>query len=55
MYQIDSPKSDWCQKEGFGFIREIYINEELRNQGLGKILVDYAERFLKSKMLSKYT
>lgn len=49
MYQIDSPKSDWCQKEGFGFIREIYINEELRNQGLGKILVDYAERFLKNK------
>lgn len=35
IYQIDSPESDWCQKEGFGFIREVYIDKELRKQGLG--------------------
>ncbi|WMM26799.1 GNAT family N-acetyltransferase [Tissierella sp. MB52-C2] len=49
IYQIDSPKSDWCQKEGFGFIREIYIEKELRKQGLGKLLVAHAEQSLKDK------
>lgn len=49
MYQIDSPKSDWCQKEGFGFIREVYVDKELRNQGLGKFLVSHAEQSLKDK------
>lgn len=49
MYQIDSPESDWCQKEGFGFIREMYIDKGLRSQGLGKLLVAHAEKFLKYK------
>lgn len=25
-YQIDSQKSDWCEREGCGFIREMYIS-----------------------------
>jgi hypothetical protein len=29
-YQIDSPKSNWCQKEGWGCIREIYIQPSVR-------------------------
>ncbi len=49
MYQIDSPESDWCQKDGFGFIREVYIDKGLRNQGLGKLLVAHAEQSLKDK------
>lgn len=47
IYQIDSPKSDWCQKEGLGFIREIYIKQEFRGQGLSRLLVNHAEHFLK--------
>ena len=49
IYQIDSPESDWCQKEGFGFIREVYIKKELRGKGLGRLLVDRAEEYLKNK------
>lgn len=49
IYQIDSPESDWCQKDGFGFIKEIYIAKGLRNQGLGKLLVAHAEQSLKGK------
>ena len=47
MYQIDTPKSDWCQKEGYGCIREMYIQKDYRKQGYGKILVAHAENELK--------
>ena len=47
MYQVDSPKSDWCEKEGYGFIREMYIDKDYRNQGYGKILAAHAENELK--------
>jgi len=47
MYQIDSPKSDWCQKEGYGCIREMYIRKDYRKQGYGKILVAHAENEIK--------
>ena len=46
-YQIDSPKSDWCSKEGYGCIREMYIRKDHRKQDYGKILVAHAERELK--------
>ena len=46
IYQIDSPTSDWCQFEGDGFIREMYITKERRNRGLGKLLVTHAEQSL---------
>lgn len=49
IYQIDSPKSDWCRKEGFGFIREVYIERELREKGLGGSLIAHVERILKDK------
>jgi len=42
-YQVDDPKSDWCEKEGYGFIREMYVRKEQRKQGYGKILVAHAE------------
>lgn len=47
MYQIDSPKSNWCEKEGWGFIREMYIRKEYRKLGLGKKLATHAENELK--------
>ena len=47
MYQVDSPKSDWCEKEGYGFIREMYIRKDYRKKGYGKILATHAEGELK--------
>jgi len=47
MYQVDSPKSNWCEKEGYGFIREMYIHKDYRKQGYGKTLVAHAESELK--------
>lgn len=29
IYQIDSTKSDWCEKEGYGFIRELFVEKTL--------------------------
>lgn len=45
-YQIDTPHSDWCEREGWGFIREIYVNQTLRGKGLGLKLVTHAEKIL---------
>lgn len=42
-FQVDSPKSDWCEKEGWGFIREIYIKRKYRHLGFGKQLINYVE------------
>ena len=53
IYQIDSPKSDWCQKEGFGFIRELYIEKEFRGQGLAKLLVNHVERTLTDRSVKQ--
>lgn len=47
LYQKDSPKSDWCIKEGWGFIREVFLSRELRGQGLGRQLIEHAESKLK--------
>jgi GNAT superfamily N-acetyltransferase len=46
-YQVDSPKSDWCEKETWGFIREVYIARDIREKGYGKKLVVYAENKLR--------
>lgn len=48
-YQIDSPKSDWCEREGWGFIREVYISYNMRGKGLGRTLVEHTERVLYDK------
>lgn len=47
-YQIDKPNSDWCERDGWGFIREIYTNCCLRRKGLGAKLVAHAEKILYS-------
>ena len=46
-YQVDSPKSDWCEKEGYGCIREMYIHKDNRKQGHGRTLATHAENELK--------
>ena len=46
-YQVDSPKSDWCEKEGYGCIRETYIQKNHRKQGYGRILATHAENEMK--------
>lgn len=45
-YQIDTPNSDWNEKEGFGFIREIFISKHYRGKGIGKEVVYYIETAL---------
>lgn len=46
IYQIDSPASDWCQREGWGFIREFAVIPSYRGRGYGRILATYVERDL---------
>ena len=49
IYQIDTPQSDWCKKEGWGFVRELYIQKDYRKQGYGYKLVRNMERCLINK------
>ena len=49
IYQIDTPQSDWCKKEGWGFVRELYIQKDYRKQGYGYKLVKNIERCLINK------
>lgn len=46
MYQVDSEKSDWCMRPGWGMIREFCIVPELRHKGYGRLLAQYAEKKL---------
>jgi len=45
-YQVDTPESDWCEKENWGCIRETYISPNARKKGYGKELVKYTENKL---------
>lgn len=47
VYQIDSPRSDWCKRPGWGCIREFYIRPEYRRQGYGARMAGYAEKHLR--------
>lgn len=47
--QVDSPVSDWCKREGWGFIREFYIEPPYRLSGKGRFLAEQTERLLKEK------
>jgi GNAT superfamily N-acetyltransferase len=46
IFQIDTPNSDWCEFEGRGFIRELYVEKKSRMKGYGRILVENAEKKL---------
>ncbi len=47
IYQVDSEKSDWNKRPGWGFIREFYIIPSYRNTGLGSKMLDKIETHLK--------
>ena len=46
IYQIDTPDSDWCKREGWGCIREFYVAPGHRNQGIGTALAEYSAQQL---------
>lgn len=46
IYQVDEPGNDWCFKDGWGDIRELYIVASKRQNGLGRFLLFTAEKCL---------
>lgn len=42
--QIDTPKSDWCKREGWGFIRECFVRPDFRRRGIARSLVSKVEK-----------
>ena len=48
VFQIDTPESDWCNRPGWGFIREYYVIPHCRKKGIGKALADHTEQELKN-------
>lgn len=47
-YQVDSENSDWCERPGWGFIREIYIRKNMRGQGYAKKIISHTEDKIRS-------
>ena len=49
VYQTDDPLNDWCFKDGWGDIREIFVTAARRGQGIGTQLVRHAETALSAE------
>lgn len=47
VYQIDTPASDWCKRQGWGMLREFYVEKSYRGRGFGTALAAYAEQKLR--------
>ncbi len=47
IFQIDDVINDWCFKDGWGNVRELYVYPEARYKGLGGSLLRYAENALR--------
>lgn len=47
IYQVDKPESDWCEKETWGCIRELYVADDIRKKAYGKKLASHAEELLR--------
>ena len=53
--QIDTPEKDWCQKQGWGFIREFFINLPYRKKGYAKLMCKFIEDiFIQNKANKAY-
>ncbi len=46
IFQIDSPGSDWNDRPGWGFVRELYVAPTFRGQGVGSTLLAIAAQVL---------
>lgn len=46
IYQVDEIDNEWCYKEGWGDVREIFVAKTQRGKGYGRALVEYAEKEL---------
>lgn len=53
IYQVDDIDNEWCHREGWGDIREIFVLPQSRGQGLGKFLILTAEFRLKERGVNK--
>lgn len=53
IWQIDDIDNEWCFREGWGDVREIYISPSYRRRGLGKFLLYTAELKLKESGAAK--
>ena len=53
IYQLDDIDNEWCHREGWGDIREIFVLPQNRGQGLGKFLILTAEFRLKERGVNK--
>ncbi len=47
IFQTDDVINDWCFKDGWGDVRELYVMPSLRQQGFGTALLKFAEEALK--------
>lgn len=48
IWQIDDIDNEWCFREGWGDVREIYVSPSFRRRGYGKKLIRSAEVTLKN-------
>ena len=46
IYQIDCEDSDWNKREGWGFVRELYVDKNYRHKSIGSALVGEMEKDL---------
>jgi GNAT superfamily N-acetyltransferase len=46
IYQIDGIENDWCIHEGWGDVREIFVEKSNRRHKIGSSLLAYAEQQL---------
>lgn len=53
VYQVDTKDSDWCKRAGWGFIREFYIQKNLRRIGIGRFLATEVEQQLLSQNIKR--
>ena len=49
VYQIDTPASDWCKRQGWGMLREFYVEKSYRGRGFGKAVFKELARIAKER------